>query len=29
MTLATLITNLHIDLGRFVGDWTCVIQRLK
>jgi hypothetical protein len=19
-------TNFHIDLGRFVGDWTCIIQ---
>jgi hypothetical protein len=19
----------HIDLGRFVGDWTCIIEILK
>jgi hypothetical protein len=29
MTSATLNTSLHIDLGRFVGDWTCIIQILK
>jgi hypothetical protein len=21
--------NFHIDLGRFVRDWTCIIQRLE
>jgi hypothetical protein len=26
MTLVTLNTSNHIDLGMFVGDWTCVIQ---
>ncbi len=29
MTLATLNTDFHIDLGRFVGDWTCIIQILE
>jgi len=29
MTSATLNTSFHINLGRFVGDWTCIIQRLK
>jgi hypothetical protein len=29
MTLATLNTNFDIDLGRFVGDWTCIIQILE
>jgi hypothetical protein len=29
MTLATLNTSFHIDLGWFVGDWTCIIQRLE
>ncbi len=29
MTLATQNTNFHIDLGRFVGDWTCIIQILQ
>jgi hypothetical protein len=29
MTSATLNTNFHIDLGRFVGDWICIIQILK
>jgi hypothetical protein len=29
MTLATLNTSFHIDLGRFVGEWTIVIQKLK
>ncbi len=29
MTSATLNTNFHINLGRFVGDWTCFIQRLE
>jgi hypothetical protein len=29
MTLATWNTSFHIDLGMFVGDWTCIIQRLE
>jgi hypothetical protein len=29
MTLVTLNTKFHIDLGRFVGDWTCIIQGLE
>jgi hypothetical protein len=29
MTLATLNTSFHIDLKRFMGDWRCIIQRLK
>jgi len=29
MTSATLNTSFHIDLGRFVGDWICIIQRLE
>jgi hypothetical protein len=29
MTLITLNTNFHIDLGRFVGDQTCIIQILE
>jgi hypothetical protein len=29
MTLATLNTSFHIDLGRFVSDWTSIIQRLE
>jgi hypothetical protein len=29
MTSTTLNTSFHIDLGRFVGDWTCIIQILK
>jgi hypothetical protein len=29
MTLTTLNIGFHIDLGRFIGDWTCIIQRLK
>jgi len=29
MTSATLNTSFHIDLGRFVGDWTCIIQKLE
>jgi hypothetical protein len=29
MTSATLNTSFHIDLGRFVGDWTCISQRLE
>jgi len=20
--------NFHIDLGKFLGDWACIIQRL-
>jgi hypothetical protein len=26
MILATLNTNFNIDLGSFIGDWTCIIQ---
>jgi hypothetical protein len=29
MTLATLNTIFHIDLGRFVGDQTCINNILK
>jgi hypothetical protein len=29
MTSTTLNTSSHIDLWRFVGDWTCIIQRLE
>jgi hypothetical protein len=29
MTSATLNTSFHIDLGRFVGDWQCIIQKIK
>ncbi len=29
MALVKLNTSFHIDLGRFVGDSTCIIQRLK
>jgi hypothetical protein len=29
MTSATLNTSFHIYLGRFVGDWTCIIQILE
>jgi hypothetical protein len=29
MTSITLNTNFHIDLRRFVSDWTCIIQILK
>jgi len=29
MTLVTLNRNFHIDLWKFVSDWTCIIQRLK
>jgi hypothetical protein len=29
MTLITLNKKIHIDLGRFVGDWTCIIQILE
>jgi hypothetical protein len=29
MTLASLNTSFHIDLGRFVSDWTCIIQILE
>jgi hypothetical protein len=29
MTSTTLNTSLYIDLGRLVGDWTCIIQRLE
>jgi hypothetical protein len=26
MASTTLNINFHIDLGRFIGDWTCIIQ---
>jgi hypothetical protein len=29
MTLITLYTNFHIDLGKFVGDRTSIIQILE
>jgi hypothetical protein len=29
LTLVTLNTSFHKDLGRFVGDLTCIIQILK
>jgi len=29
MASITLNTSFHIDLGRFVGDWTCIIQILE
>jgi hypothetical protein len=29
MTSTTLNISFHIDLGRFVGDWTCIIQILE
>jgi len=29
MTLFKLNASFHIDLGKFIGDWTCIIQRLK
>jgi len=29
MTLATLNTSFHIDLGRFVGDQTCINNIFK
>ncbi len=29
ITLATLATSSDIDLGRFVSERTCIIQRLK
>jgi hypothetical protein len=28
MTLVILNTSSHIDLGRFIGDWICLIERL-
>jgi hypothetical protein len=28
MTLVILNTSSHIDLGRFIGDWICIIERL-
>jgi hypothetical protein len=28
MTSATLNTSFHIDLKRFIGDWTCIIEKL-
>jgi hypothetical protein len=29
MTLIILNASFHIDLGRFVGDWICIIQILE
>jgi hypothetical protein len=29
MTSATLNVSFHIDFERFVGDWRCIIQRLR
>jgi len=29
MTSATLNIGFHINLERFVGDWTCIIQILE
>jgi hypothetical protein len=29
MTSTTLNTSFHKDLGKFVGDWTCIIQILE
>jgi hypothetical protein len=29
MTSATLNTSFHINLGRYVGDWKCIIQILE
>jgi hypothetical protein len=29
MTLTTLNTSFHIDFGKFVGDWACIIQILE
>jgi hypothetical protein len=29
MTSTTLSTSFHIDLGRLIGDWTCIIQILE
>jgi hypothetical protein len=29
MTSVTLNTSFHMDLGRFVRDWTRIIQILK
>ncbi len=29
MTSTTLHTSFHINLGRFVGDQKCIIQKLK
>jgi hypothetical protein len=29
MRSVTLNISFHIDLGRFVGDWTCIIEWLK
>jgi hypothetical protein len=29
MTSTTLNISSHIDLGRFVGDWACIIQILE
>jgi hypothetical protein len=26
MTSITLNISFHIDLEKFVGDWTCIIQ---
>jgi hypothetical protein len=29
MILVTLNTSFHIDFDRFVGDWTCIIQKIN
>jgi hypothetical protein len=29
MTSITLNASFHIDLEKFVGDWTCIIQILE
>jgi len=29
MTSTIVNTSFHIDLGKFVGDWTCIIQILE
>jgi hypothetical protein len=29
MTSIIVNTSFHIDLGKFVGDWTCIIQILE
>jgi hypothetical protein len=28
MASVTLNTSFHIDLKRFIGDWTCIIEKL-
>jgi hypothetical protein len=29
MTSTTLNISFHIDLGKFVSDWTCIIQKIR